>query len=330
MARMIAGGVASVAVAFVPAARAGEPCAAAVTSQGLSPRWTAAAVELREQIAGLAGSECQPMILSVEPFDGGVRLVATTPDGRRAERAVRRPEDLVATALGLLLAIPGEVDGRPPPSPPPPAPAPTSPAPSTPEARAPLPAVAPTVVPARRIGVWAGLSAGLRLTAPTAVTVLDVEARADVLFDRWLMMATVRSALISCLGQQGLDCDVYEDVSLGVGVGRRFHAGPAAVDLAFEPSFVVMHMEYDAPGGSEGESWDGTVATLRADVSARLALPLGDSWVLTVTIDGGLAPSILANPTRLQVPESTTAGNPPPPFPAWTGGLRLGASGALL
>jgi hypothetical protein len=119
-------------------------------------------------------------------------------------------------------------------------------------------------------------------------------------------------------------------VSLGVGVGRRFHAGRAAVDLAFEPSFVVMHMEYDAPGGSEAESWDGTVVTLRADVSARLALPIGDSWVLTLTIDGGLAPSILANPTRLQVPESITAGNPPPPFPAWTGGLRIGASGALL
>jgi len=178
--------------------------------------------------------------------------------------------------------------------------------------------------------VWAGLSAGLRLTAPTAVTVLDVEARADVVFDRWLLLATIRSAVISCLGQQGLDCDVYTDVSFGAGVGRRFHAGPADIDLAFEPSFVVMHMEYDAPGGSEAESTDGTVVTLRADVSTRLALPLSNSWVLTVTVDGGLAPTVLANPTRLQVPEAITGGNPPPPFPAWTGGLRIGASGALL
>ena len=51
---------------------------------------------------------------------------------------------------------------------------------------------------------------------------------------------------------------------------------------------------------------------------------------LTVTVDGGLAPSILASPTRLELPPGSAAGaGPLPAFPAWSGGVRVGASGAL-
>jgi hypothetical protein len=331
MARMIAGGAVGVAMAFGALARADETCGVTVVSEGLAPTWTGAIAELRAQIGRLAGSECQPMVLSVEPSDGWARVVATTPDGRRAARTVQRPEALLATALGLLMTIPAaETDV--PSTPPPPAPPAAIPAPKAVEtAPTPSPPRLPAQVYPQRIGVWAGLSAGLRLTAPTAVTVLDVEARGDVLFERWMLLATIRSAVISCVGQQGLDCDVYTDVSTGIGVGRRLRAGPAEVDVAFEPSLVVMHMEYDAYAGAEAQAWTGTLVTLRADLSARLALPIGNGWALTVTLDGGLAPTILANPTTLQPPAGaapTTA--QPPPFPAWTGGLRVGASGALL
>jgi hypothetical protein len=171
----------------------------------------------------------------------------------------------------------------------------------------------------------------VRLTAPTNLTVLDVEARADLLLHPWLLVATIRSAVVSCAGQQGVDCDVYNDVSTGVGVGRRFETGPAAVDLAFEPSVVVMHMEYDFPAGFEGAPVEGTEVALRVDASARLAVPLGPNWALTVTVDGGLSPAMLVSPSQLAVPGGAPKGSEgPPPFPAWMGGVRVGASGALL
>ena len=176
--------------------------------------------------------------------------------------------------------------------------------------------------------IWAGLTAGVRLTAPTAVTVLDVEGRLDVILGRWLLLSTIRSAVVSCLPGQGLDCDVYEDVSFGVGVGRRVRAGSAAVDFGVEPSVVWMHMEYDVPGGSEAQSVAGSEVALRVDASARLAVPLSESWALTVTIDAGLAPTMLQT-TRLEIPADLAGLPAPPPFPAWTGGVRVGASGAL-
>jgi hypothetical protein len=158
--------------------------------------------------------------------------------------------------------------------------------------------------------------------------VVSVEGRLDLIFDRWLLLSTIRSALVSCLGGQGVDCDVYNDVSFGVGVGRRLRAGTAAVDFAFEPSVVWMHMEYDAPGASEAQSVAGSEVALRIDASARLAVPLADGWALTLTVDAGLAPTMLRT-TRVELP-ANLAGVAAPPFPAWTGGLRVGASGVLL
>jgi hypothetical protein len=262
------------------------------------------------------------MTLSIEPSDGAVRVLATTGDGWRTERVVPRPDGLVATALGLLLTIPAET--------PAPSAAPIPTPPPTPRQRvleAPPLALAPAPQP---VALWAGLATGVRLTAPTAVTVFDVEARLDLMFDRWLLLSTIRSALVSCLGGQGVDCDVYNDVSVGAGVGRRVRAGTAAVDFAFEPSVVWMHMEYDAPNASEAQSVAGSEVALRLDASSRLAVPLAEGWALTLTIDAGLAPTMLRT-TRLDLPANLgSAGTVPPPFPAWTGGVRVGASGALL
>ena len=288
LAWMTAGGVAGMAIAC-PAAHAGEPCARVVAPTELAPPWTSAMVELRRQIALLPASDCQPMTLSLVPLEP------------------------------LLMAIPTDV--APPASPPPATPVvstPARPAEAGPRAPSPLP---PT------LGAWAGLAAGVRLADPTGVTVLDVEARADLFLDRWLAMMTIRSAVASCLGRQGVDCDVYNDVSVGVGAGRRLRAGTAAVDVALEPSVVWMRMEYDGGVGGESAGGQGTEVTLRVDASARLAVPLGPSWALTLTVDAGLAPSLLASPTKITLPPG--AGDVPA-FPAWTGGVRVGASGALL
>jgi len=265
------------------------------------------------------------MTLTLEPADGAVRVVATAADGRRAERTVHHPASLLATALGLVMAIPTDATPPAPPAAPPPSTSPpVAPPPPPPAAEA---RAVPPAAPRPAVAAWAGASAGVRLADPTNVTVLDVEARADLFLGPWLALASIRSAVASCLGRQGVDCDVYNDVSFGVGVGRRLQAGVAAVDVALEPSVVWMRMEYDGPAGTEGPGGQGDLVTLRVDASARLAVPLGPSWALTLTIDAGLAPSMAASPTRIPLPAG--AGDAPP-FPAWTGGVRLGASGALL
>ncbi len=322
--RMVAGGAAGVTLAVGPTVRADEPCALVVAPEPLATRWAGVMDDLRRQIARLPGSDCRPMTLSIVPVDGSVRVDVTTADGRHATRQVLRPDTLVATALGLLLTIPVETAAEPA------APSPARavvPAPHAPTAAQVAPAAAPS--PPHPVALWAGLATGVRLTAPTAVTVLDVEARVDLMFDRWIVLSTIRSAAASCLGGQGVDCDVYNDVSFGVGVGRRVRAGTAAVDFGLEPSVVWMHMEYDAPGAPESASVAGSEVALRVDASARLAVPLAEGWALTVTADAGLAPTMLGT-TRLEVPAKLPAMATPPPFPAWTGGVRVGVAGAFL
>jgi hypothetical protein len=356
LARALAGAAAGAAVvATSVSARTGEPCVKVRPSGALTPAWSAAVEELRRQLAELKAADCRPMAILVdraeqendvgpharqraEPDnDAAVRVLAVTPDGQRTERTVVRPESLVATVLGLVIAVPSGPPAAASAPPPPAPPAPSGWRPSIPppshdtRPSEPVPAVrAPVVVP-RTVALWTGLSAGVRLTAPTDLTVLDFEARVDLLLSPWLLIATVRSAVASCTGRQGVDCDVYTDVSTGVGVGRRFETGPAAVDVAIEPSIVAMHMEYDFPAGFEGAPIEGTEVALRVDASARLAVPLSPSWALTVTVDGGLSPALLMSPSQLAIPGGAPNGSSgPPPFPAWMGGVRIGASGALL
>jgi hypothetical protein len=316
---------AGVTLAVNPDAGAAEPCARLLTPTALPRPWTAALEDLARQIAALPASDCRPVTLVIAPSREGVRIDVTAFDGGHTSREVLGPDGLVATALGLLLTIPAPLPADPASTTKPTLAATTIPTPTRPPT--PTPDDAP--VSPRVLAVWAGLATGVRLTAPTGVTVLDVEGRLDVMLGRWMLLPTVRSALVSCLGQQGIDCDVYNDVSFGIGVGRRFFAGTAAVDVAFEPSIVWMHMEYDVPGTGEDESVSGSQVALRLDASARLAVPLGPSWAFTLTIDAGLAPTMLQT-TRLELPPNAASDAAPPPFPAWTGGVRVGASGALL
>lgn len=314
-----------------PSAHADPPCARVVTPADLTAAWSSAVADLRNQIAQLPASDCQPMTLSLEPADEGMRIVAVTPDGRRAERTARYSESLMAVVLGLIMTIPRQAPG--PSVPPVSSVVALAAVPNAPPPVAIRPATAATTAPPppSGIGLWAGLSGGVRLTAPLALSVLDVEARADIVFDSWLMLVTLQSALVSCLGQQGIDCDVYNDVSVGAGVARRFKTGGPEIDVGFEPSLAVMRMEYDSVAGAESQAVEGTEVVLRFDLSARLAVPVDRHWVVTVIVDGGVVPSLLARPTGLALPAGAPVGEPPPPpFPAWSGGLRLGASGALL
>ena len=112
LARTIAGSIASMGVVVGPAASvcADEPCARVVAPPELSAAWAGAVADLRKQIAQLPASDCQSMTLSLEPQEAGMRIVAMTSDGRRAERSVKHSESLAAMALGVLMAIPGGVN----------------------------------------------------------------------------------------------------------------------------------------------------------------------------------------------------------------------------
>jgi hypothetical protein len=273
--------------------------------------WREAIDELRARLAHDAAG-CTPTSLSIVVTEPQARIVATTADGRTTERTVHRPDALVATALGLTASIPPDE--------------PRPPAPTT--SHAPTPRETPPPAPA--LGLSMGLSAGVRLTAPTAATALDLEARADFEVGSWLVLATVRAAPVSCLGLQGLDCDAYSDVGGGIGLGRKFRAGATALDLAFEPLVLAMHMEYDADNEDEDLSVEGTEVALFLDLSGRLDVPLGHGWALTVTVDGAVAPTVVAKPLQLPLPSGASSSDRLLPFPAWMGGVRVGAMGTLL
>lgn len=275
----------------------------------LPPDWAAAVREAREQLP-VAG-DCASFVLRVDIKNAeGARVVVTVPDGRRAERTVHRPADLPPTILGLVASIPQEPEAvtlhelRPA------APAPTVPIiPSTPPQR-----------PESRnaVKVWLGVAVGARLGEPTHAEMLDLEARADVFVNRWLLFLSFRYAPGLASGADQ-DDQSYEETAIGVGAGRHETLGKTAIDFAVLPSLATM--SFDDESGSY-DAHGGTRAELRLGVSLRWSIPLGPSWRLGVTADTDVAPQSLHRAVRLD-PDGA-------PLPAWTGGLRVGAAGALL
>jgi hypothetical protein len=336
MPRKIAGGAALLVglgvagSARAAAAPADEACARVRVSQPLGEEWARAAAELTRQLAQLPSSECAPVTLDLEPSGGTVVIRAVTSDGRTTERTVRDPRVLVATALGLVMAIPASDAVAPPPSAPPAAAnAPAFHATVDDQAR---PPAASPVLPARAMpGVWLGLSAGGRVAAPTPILTVDIEAYANVLFGSWLVTASIRDVPTGLVAAQGVDEDAFREVSVGLGVGRRLVAGDATLDLVVEPAIVAMQLEYDFPAGSRPAEVSGGDVEFGVDAMVRLGFPVSKSWMLTITMDADVLPSNVASPARLELPlGAMTGGVVPAAFPALTSGLRVGAAGALL
>jgi hypothetical protein len=145
----------------------------------------------------------------------------------------------------------------------------------------------------------------------------DIEGRIDLWLDRWLLFATFHDSPVGLQSNQGVDQDAYREAGAGLGVGRRLALGTAALDVALVPSLVAMRVEADLPqdeGASDVE--------LRIGANVRLSLPLSRGWFLSITADTDIVPNGLTSALRVDPL--------PVPFPSWTGGLRLGASGALM
>jgi hypothetical protein len=286
----------------------------------LGDEWVAAVGELHHELARLAQNDCERVKLSIHRQHGVVRIAAVGADGRRAERTVGQPSALVPTALGLILSIPSELAGDthiPPADPLRPSPLPDR-APDPAVVRQPLSAISP-----RPFSAWLGIELGGRLGQPTSVVMADLEGRADLLVNHWLLLAWFRYAPVGIIQGMRVDADAYHEIAVGLGVGRSVDVGRVSFDFALTPTLVAAKMEGDGgPAEKDTDDVRQSDVQLRIGASVRLMLPIEKSWRLTFTTDGEVAPTDVSGPVRLD-PRL-------PPFPSWTAGLRVGAIGSLL
>jgi hypothetical protein len=321
LARCILGSAASLALlAGAPSARAEGDCARMTAAPDLPPTWADALRDLTRELAALPSADCQPLTLSVEPADGSVRIVAVADDGRRAERHVAEPSMLVPIALGLVISIPRLAPEKP---------APGASREAEPRARpseasgaeerattSPLPVAPRPELPSHPAEVWLGLALGGRFGVPSTVSMVDVEARVDLRIDRLLMFVSFRNVPLGFVASEGFDGDAYRESSIAFGIGRSLSLGSCVLDVSAAPSLVTMRLGRDAPDHVRADDVD-----LRLGASVRLNVPLAKAWRFTVTADTDVIPDALRSAVRV---------DPLPAFPAWTSGLRFGASGAVL
>jgi hypothetical protein len=277
-----------------------------VADPGLDVAWTDALEHLRDILPPLRNAACPAMTLQLEVSAGGGTLLVATADQRRAERALRSPSEVGATALGLVASIPLE-DARPP---------------AGLEAMAPPPVLAPQPLarpplPAETVHVWLGLAAGLRMGGEVGVPMLDFEGRGDVFYRDWFASLAVRYGF--SVGPD-LDDYQYEETVGSAGLGRRFTTGRGALDVSVAPGVAVMALQWKQ---DDPDPKSGSATELRVGSAARWSGPIGTgNWRLALTADVDVAPARLARPISL--------GGSAPALPVWTLGIRLGATGEIL
>ena len=280
-------------------------------SPALDAAWRRATEDLRATLAHeLTEPECVPLRLWVEPSTAGAVVRAQSMDGRETTRPVRDPRALVPVVIGLLASAPVEHAASAPPE-----------TPSAGLERDDTPGFAPREraenVAAPPVRVALGLSTGVRMGVPTDVAMWDSELRVDVLLQDWSILAFMRYAPLGFVSAIALDSDAYTEIGVGFGVGRELRWGRHTLDLSASPSVVFVTLETDNPVEREGE-----LSQFRINAAARYGYGTGSWWRLTVTLDSEAAPSSIVK-ARYPVPTL-------PPAPAWTVGLRLGASTTLL
>jgi hypothetical protein len=268
-----------------------------MATDALASEWAEAAEALRVEVQRLQPADCPEVDLSLAATASGVSLVATAQDGRRAERPVARPKDLVTVAMGLLAAAPPEPIA-PKPSPPPTAQEvpPADQAKSTP---------AEPVPPATL-----AISVGGRYAAPTNVLAPEIELRGDIRFSGYLVAFSGRGVLTGYeIGGGNGGAFDYNALSFGVLFGRRFVAGRTAFDLAIGPRLGTSTLE----GSSEASG--GTVSDLTIEAAARVSLPIGGSLRPTVALSAEGAPGRVRHAAHA---------DGVPAFPAWGAAIHLG------
>ncbi|MGH7284579.1 MAG: hypothetical protein ACRELY_23890, partial [Polyangiaceae bacterium] len=247
----------------------------------------------------------------------------TTRDGRHTDRLVARPALLVPTALGLVASLPPDATSN-------------APVAETPETNDVEPSstmttsprdlhdeprepddLSPHAFPSAATQVWLGANAGARIAEPTFLGMVDLEARFCLEQGKWLVLGSLRYG--SSVGESLVSTDdSYDEIAASIGIGRRFPIGESAIDVAILPGLVAASLDDDDETGATSPP----KTELRIGASVQWWTSLEDGWRLTVTADTDVAPRGLGDSVRSDPDE--------PPLPAWTAGLRLGASGRLL
>jgi hypothetical protein len=145
----------------------------------------------------------------------------------------------------------------------------------------------------------------------------DVQARADLFINRWILLVSLRYS--AGLSGEMPDEDDYDEVALGLGAGRQFSIGRSTLDLTLSPSVVSMSIvDDDGPG----PTIEASRTQLRLGAAARWTVPIGGAWRFTLTADTEISPHGLRHASHFEPGD--------PALPAWTGALRAGAAGSLL
>jgi hypothetical protein len=291
---------------------ADPPCASLIldTPADLDASWTDAVADLRVVLTReLTPAECASLQLAISRSpSGGIIVEAQTRDGRHALRAVAYPRALLPVVLGLIASDAPEAPSQRPlaqeATPDPHETPDFSPPPGT------------SVANNHRVGLSVGFSTGIRAGLPTDVVMADAEMRADVSVQGWIILASVRYVPIAAAPGLTPDGDAYVETGLGLGIGRQAKWGRHSLDLTATPSLVFVTMETDSPTEKEAG-----LTQFRINAAARYGYALRKGWRFTVTLDSEVAPSSLVRP---EYPDPALR-----PVPAWTAGLRLGATASL-
>jgi hypothetical protein len=246
-------------------------------------------------------TRCVVLEVRVEPAGVTGLRVRAAAEGRRAERLVPKPSALTPTIVGLVSSIPADTLNTPPRE--------------KPSDVGPPAALVPASAPPLPVHLWSGVSTGARVSQPALFDMFDVEGRVDLSVRDWLVVASLRYG--RGLGGDVDDASTYSEAAFGLGAGRQFAVGKTLVDLALVPSLATMRFDDQDESGVHG-----SLIEFRVGLSARWLVNLGPSWRLTLTADTDVAPEGLIHPVRVE--------SQLPPLPAWTGALRVGASGRLL
>lgn len=276
-----------------------------VAAPTLSSAWMDAVAALRIDLAKLARAECVIGTLTVDPTPNGVRVVLHTVDGREAARDVARPSALEAMSYGLVVtpvSLPVTTSTTPPPA-------------TTAAAR-------PQTLAVERpsstmFGLDVSLDAGARVAFPTSIVMPDFAFRADVRANDWIVTGTVRVAPTAAQLSALVGGYAYNETSLALGLGRRFHIASTSLDVTAQAALVLMSEDGDAPV-EEG----GAPSELRVGACVRWLLFAKSRLRPNITLDGEIAPTALVSPLRV--------GADLPPLPTWTLGLHIGLTGELL
>lgn len=291
-----------------------------LASPDLPATWAEPVRDLARALAELPSTPCRTLTMSLEPAGTGATLIARAPDGATAIRAIAQPSLLVPIALGLVISIPEEQAAKsavtqPSTNPSPPSPHnEVAPIAATPYGRTPPPPVATGA--SHAVAVWLGVALGARMGVPSTISMADVEGRADLRFDPLLLFVSFRNVPGGFVAGQGFDGDAYHESSIAFGVGRSFPLSPFSIDIAVAPSLVTMRLSKDLPVHAQANDVE-----LRVGALARLSAPLSPNWRLTLALDTDVIPDFLRTAVRV---------DPLPAFPAWTSGLCLGVTGAVL